>query len=395
MTATPTSRHTATFPVFLAVLLAVAAPVYAQDAGGGEADDAIPSAVLTYADRGVELVREHRELLPEALFGAELEPYDYLATESDAVAELRLATDEAAIELRLDPDSAVMLHPAPPPAATPPGPAANPVLVIELLRGSLAFEAGPAVLLRVVLREGTAEAAGAAGAVGRGPLGGIRVEASSGRVVVRLPEVDAGRLFATAERWVVYDPERGTAENTAAAGGMGSWRALRLTLAGMEAGRTAASARPDAGAAARPGPAEADRVAAYEDARGAFDAAYADAIEAEPAILEWMRDSDAARSLSVDVATRLAPALEALEEARRAFEPLFFEQAARRSVVPDDILPRSVVEDRRIITERLHTTRHMMRLLRASGGPPATGGGAEDGTGGGAHDATGIPERGM
>lgn len=397
MSIKPTSRRTGALPTLLSLLLALAPPALAQDPGAAETAQA---PVLTYADRGVELVRAHRELLPESLFGAELEPYDYLATGRAAVAELRLATGDGAVELRLEPDSAVMLHPGPmfPTAsgapAAPDAPTA-PTLVVELLHGSLSFEAQAAAPLRVVLREGTIEAAAAAGAVGRGPLGGIRVEGRSGRLVVRLSQVEAGRLFATSERWVLYDPERGTAENTDAAGGMGSWRASRLTVAGMAAGRAADSARPDAAAATRESPAGADRVATYEDARAAFDAAYARAIEAEPAILRWMRDADAARALSPETAARLGPTLGELEEARREFEPLFFEQIARRAVVPNELVPGSVVEDGRIITERLHTTRHLLRLLTARGeaGAGGSGDGATDDRGSG--DGREIPATGM
>lgn len=339
--------------LWLAALFALATGwVAAQENGAQE----YPR--LTYVDGAVQVVREHRTLQPALLTGARLEPFDFIATGADGVAEMRLGAESAGgpgteaptARLRLDPDTALMLHTQIP-------------LVVELLHGSLSVETGAAGGITVLLREGQVEATGAAVAVARGALGRLRVEAIDGRAAVSVDGADPPRLFAREDRSVLLSPERRAFENALPTSDLGQWRGARLMVAAM--------------AAAGAGEAHAgilDRSRLYTLAKAEFDTAYGDAIRAEPSILSWMRSADLERSLSDATAAELEAPLAALEQARREFEPLFRELEALVSVVGTDVLPVSVSEDSRIIVERLHTARHLLRLFFESQGRLPEGG---------------------
>ncbi|MFO7782551.1 MAG: hypothetical protein R6W94_13105 [Spirochaetia bacterium] len=319
---------------------------------------------LTYVEDAVEVVREHRTLQPRLLFGAPLEPFDFIATGADGLAEMRLgatgteatgteatgteatgteAPAEAAVTLlRLDPDSALMLHTHSP-------------LVVELLHGSLSVETGAAGEITLLLREGRLEATDAAVSVGRGAFGRLRVEAINGRATVFVDEAEPPRLFAREDRSVLLSPDRRAFENTRPTGDLGQWRGARLMVAAMaSAGETHATIL--------------ERSRLYTLAKAEYDTAYADAVRAEPSILGWMRSADVERSLTDATAAEIEAPLAALEEARREFEPLYRELEALVPVVGADIVPASVSEDSRIIEERLHTTRHLLRLFFESQG---------------------------
>ncbi|MFW6223666.1 MAG: hypothetical protein ACOC4A_02140 [Spirochaetota bacterium] len=337
--------------VWLWVLLTVAA--------GWAAAQEHPT--LTYVEGEVEVVRELRTLQPGLLFGARLEPFDFIATGPDGVVEMRFGAlggapgaeaataeaataQEAAIRLRLDSDTAVMVHTHSP-------------LVVELLHGSLSVETGAAGAVTVVLREGRVEAADAAVSVARGALGRLLVEAPEGRATVSVDEGGPRRLFAREDRAVLYSPERPAFENTPSSGDIGQWRGARLMGAVMAAA-AAGEVREEI----------ASRSELYTRAKGEFDAAYRNAVRAEPSILDWMRSADRERSLDDATAAELDAPLAALEEARREFEPLFRELATLMSVADGEALPPSVSEDSRIIVERLHTARYLLGLFHESQG---------------------------
>ena len=247
-------------------------------------------------------------------------------------------------------------------------------LVVELIHGSLSVETGAAGGVTVLLREGRVEATDAAVSVGRGALGRLRVEAIEGRASVTVEGADPPRLFAREDRSVLLSPDRPAFENTVPSGDIGQWRGARLMVAAMAA---AGSGNAHAGIL--------ERSRLYTAAKAAFDTAYVDAVRAEPSILGWMRSSDLERSLSDATASTLEAPLATLEEARREFEPLFRELEALVTVVGAEVLPASVSEDSRIIEERLHTTRHLLRLFFESQGRlPEAGGGT-----------TTVPARGM
>ncbi|MFP4373838.1 MAG: hypothetical protein ACLFPO_05895 [Spirochaetaceae bacterium] len=328
--------------VWLGVLLTLAA--------GWAAAQEHPT--LTYVEGEVEVVRELRTLQPELLFGARLEPFDFIATGADGLVETRVGAvggapgsdDAAAVRLRLDSDTAVMLHTHSP-------------LVVELLHGSLSVETGAAAAVTVVLREGRVEAADAAVSVARGALGRLLVEAPEGRATVSVDEGGPRRLFAREDRAVLYSPERPAFENTPSSGDIGQWRGARLMGAVMAAA-AAGEVREEI----------ASRSELYTRAKGEFDAAYRNAVRAEPSILDWMRSADRERSLDDATAAELDAPLAALEEARREFEPLFRELATLMSVADGEALPPSVSEDSRIIVERLHTARYLLGLFHESQG---------------------------
>lgn len=368
--------------LFLSALLTVATGwVAAQESATQQ------NPRLSYVEGAVEVVREHRTLQPGLLAGALLESFDFIATGPDGVAEMRLgaafggpggpgepapgtgteatgteaAGEASTTRLRLDPDSALMLHTHGP-------------LVVELLHGSLSVETGAAGGITVLLREGRVEATDAAVSVGRGAFGRLRVEAIEGRAMVSVEGADPPRLFAREDRSVLLSPDRRAFENALPTGDLGQWRGARVMVAAM--------------AAAGDGAAHAeilDRSRLYTPAKTGFDAAYADAIGAEPSILSWMRSADLERSLSDATAAEIEAPLAALEESRREFEPLFRELEALVSVVGPEVLPASVSEDGRIIEERLHTARHLLRLFSESQGrlPEGDPGAAP------------LPERGM
>jgi hypothetical protein len=106
-----------------------------------------------------------------------------------------------------------------------------------------------------------------------------------------------------------------------------------------------------------------------------------------------MRDSDTRRQLSDEVAAEIESRLARLEAARRAFEPLYLELASLGPVLGPESLPPAVSEDGRIITERLHTARHVLRLFHESQGRLPEVAGPEDDTG--TEDDTDIPATGM
>lgn len=367
--------------------LSLLAALFAVATGWGAAQEnaAQQNPRLSYAEGAVEVVREHRTLQPGLLAGARLELFDFIATGADGVAEMRLGAESGAAagtgaqgaapgtgteapaaapttRVRLDPDTALMLHTHSP-------------LVIELLHGSLSVESPAAAGgVTVLLREGRVEATDAAVSVARGALGRLRVEATEGRAMVSVEAAEPPRLFAREDRAVLLSPDRRAFENTLPGGDLREWRGARLMVAAMAtAGAGEAHAR------------IIDRSALYNLAKAEFDTAYRDAIRTEPSILGWMRSADLERSLSDATAAELEMPLAALEEARREFEPLFRELEALVSVVGADVLPASVSEDTRIIIERLHTARHLLRLFFESQGRlPEAGGGT----------AT-LPERGM
>jgi hypothetical protein len=338
---------------------------------------------LSYVEGAVEVVREHRTLQPGLLFGARLESFDFIETGVDGVAEMRLVAESGAAagteaqagasagteaaapasttRLRLDPDSALMLHTLSP-------------LVVELIYGSLSAETGVGGDVTVLVREGAVEAGNTAVTVARGALGRLRVEAIEGRASVTVEGEDPPRLFAREDRSVLLDPDRRAFENTVPSGDIGQWRGARLMVAAMAA---AGSGEVHAGIL--------ERSRLYTAAKAAFDSAHAEAVRAEPSILGWMRSSDLERSLGDDTASTLDAPLATLEGARREFEPLFRELEALVTVVGAEVLPASVSEDSRIIEERLHTARHLLRLFFESQGRlPEAGGGT-----------TALPARGM
>jgi hypothetical protein len=245
-------------------------------------------------------------------------------------------------------------------------------------------QTGAAGSVTVLLREGRVEATDATVAVARGAFGRLRVEAIEGRARVSVDGADPPRLFAREDRSVLLSPDRRAFENTLPAGDLGQWRGARLMVAAM--------------ASAGAGEAHAtilERSRLYTRAKATFDTAYADAIRAEPSILGWMRSADLERSLTDATAGEIEAPLAALEEARREFEPLFRELEALVTVVGPDLVPASVSEDSRIMEERLHTTRHLLRLFSESQGrlpgddPDATAV-PDDNPG-----AAAVPERGM
>lgn len=313
---------------------------------------------VTFVDGRVEVVREHRSLRPDLLFGAQLEPFDFVATGADGVSQLRMGEAAAAVRLRLDPDSAIMLHPfaGAGDATSAPEPSTARRLIVELLHGSLAVQAAEGRGVTILLREGRVGAAGADVVVARGPAGALRVEARAGRATVHIDDARPPRLFAGPERGVVYSPQPPAFENTEPAGDLGAWRSARLAGAAMEI--------PAAGDAPRAQEAVAPTAfSAYPAARADFDRAYRALIDAEPAILEWMRDADVRRGLSDAVADEIEAPLAALEEARRELEPLFHGLLVLAPLAGEATLPDEISRDARIITERLHTARHLLRLF--------------------------------
>jgi hypothetical protein len=259
--------------------------------------------------------------------------------------------------VRLDPDSAIMLHPFAADAADR--------LVVELVHGSLSLDAGDGRPVAVLLREGRVEVVGGAITVARGAAGGLRVEAREGRASVRIDEAVPPRLFASPDAWVVYSTAPPAFENVEPTGGVAGWRSARLVMAAMDAST----------------PAARSAASAYPQARREFDRAYRDLIDAEPAILDWIRNADLQRMLSDATADAIEAPLSGLEEARRDFEPLFHGLDALAPVVGADTLPEHVSRDGRIITERLHTARQVLRLFferrgrmpQAEDGVPARG----------------------
>jgi hypothetical protein len=233
----------------------------------------------------------------------------------------------------------------------------------------------------VLLREGRVAATGADLAVARGPAGALRVEARAGRAAVHIDDARPPRLFADPQRWVVYSPQPPAFENIEPAGGLGAWRSARLAGAAMQVSAAGEATQGRAALATT-------AFAAYPPAREAFDRAYRDLIDAEPAILEWMRDADVRRRLSDAVADEIEAPLAALEETRRELEPLFHGLAGLAPLAGAESLPGEISRDARIITERLHTARHLLRLFFEHRGrmPAADGDDAAE---------PAIPARGM
>lgn len=288
--------------------------------------------VLTYADEAVTVVRAGRVLTPERLFGLGLEPADFLETGDGGVAEMRLSEPGDA-RIRIDADSAVMLRSA----------EEEDTLEIELLAGTVYVETGPEMRARVLVGEGTVTMRGGEVSVSTSPLGVVRVAAPEGRARARF---GGRRLFVDAERAAVYRPAGDVFENTDRSVTPAAWRVEQE----MEAERADADV-------------VLDRAERYREARGAFDAAYRRLTAEEPHVLEWMRAEDLGRRMGGDTAAALAEFILGLDRARQDFEPLYRAVMALESLGRSEQLPEGLSEDARIVTERMHTARHLLRLL--------------------------------
>lgn len=329
----------------------------ARESEAGELTAVEQPPTLTYVEGDVRVVRRHRTFVPDALFGAPLEPFDFVATGSESYASVRVGSGREAVRLSLEPESTVVIRPS----------EEGEAMRVELLHGVVSAEVEVRAPVAMLFDVGRLEAADADFALSRGVLGGFRVDAARGQVTVRVDSGRPQRLFATPERSVIYYAGSRLFENVAGAAGLPSeWEEARRAVAAASAAALPGDRHDDLVEASR-NPLIA-RAAAYAAAEEAFNEAYRDMTHGEPAALEWMRAGDVHASVGEETIEALEGPLARLEAAREELEPLFRQWTSLSPLVPGDLRPQSVSRDRRIIVERLHTTRHLMQLFFESTG---------------------------